>query len=112
MSSSATTRSARVDVDFLSGPKPTGTYQEPSEALAAEKALFGSSRLQRWFGRPPQHNCETAKKRPGPDFRGPAFFIPIANVTSVAERSADTAGATSTLQDISQWPHRSKPPAK
>jgi len=43
----------RVDVDFLSGPKPTGTFQEPSEALVAEKALFGSSRRQRWFGRPP-----------------------------------------------------------
>ncbi len=43
----------RVDVDFLSGPKPTGTFQEPSEALAVEKALFGSSRLQRWFGHPP-----------------------------------------------------------
>jgi len=40
----------RVDVDFLSGPKPTGTFQEPSEALVAEKVLFGSSRLQRWFG--------------------------------------------------------------
>jgi len=42
----------RVDVDFLSGPKPTGTFQEPSEALVAEKAQFGSSRLERWFGRP------------------------------------------------------------
>ena len=42
----------RVDVDFLSGPKPTGTYQAPSEALVAEKAHFGSSRIQRWFGRP------------------------------------------------------------
>jgi len=42
----------RVDVDFLSGPKPTGTFQAPSEAFVAEKALFGSSRLQRWFGRP------------------------------------------------------------
>ena len=42
----------RVDVDFLSGPKPTGTFQEPSEALVAEKDLFGSSRLRRWFGRP------------------------------------------------------------
>jgi sulfide:quinone oxidoreductase len=41
----------RVDVDFLSGPKPTGTFQAPSDALVAEKALFGSSRLQRWFGR-------------------------------------------------------------
>ena len=43
----------RVDVDFLSGPKPTGTFQAPSEALVAEKAIFGSSRLQRWFGRSP-----------------------------------------------------------
>ena len=43
----------RVDVDFLSGPKPTGTYQAPSEALVAEKAHFGSSRIQRWFGDPP-----------------------------------------------------------
>ena len=41
----------RVDVDFLSGPKPTGTFQAPSAALVAEKALFGSSRLTRWFGK-------------------------------------------------------------
>jgi sulfide:quinone oxidoreductase len=43
----------RVDVDFLSGPKPTGTFQEPSEALVAEKANFGLSRAQRWFGQLP-----------------------------------------------------------
>ncbi|MCB0864887.1 MAG: FAD-dependent oxidoreductase [Solirubrobacterales bacterium] len=42
---------ARVDVDFLSGPKPTGTFQAPSETLAAEKAEFGSTRASRWFGR-------------------------------------------------------------
>jgi len=41
----------RVDVDFLSGPKPTGTFQEPSAALVAEKAHFGASRIARWFGR-------------------------------------------------------------
>ena len=41
----------RVDVDFLSGPKPTGVFHSPSTALVAEKAHFGSSRLQRWFGR-------------------------------------------------------------
>jgi sulfide:quinone oxidoreductase len=41
----------RVDVDFLSGPKPTGTFQEPSADLVAEKVLFGSSREARWFGR-------------------------------------------------------------
>ena len=41
----------RVDVDFLSGPKPTGTFQTPSEALVAEKKRFGSSRLARWFGK-------------------------------------------------------------
>jgi sulfide:quinone oxidoreductase len=43
----------RVDVDFLSGPKPTGTFQAPSAALVAEKTHFGASRIQRWFGRPP-----------------------------------------------------------
>ena len=40
----------RVDVDFFSGPKPTGTFQEPSSALVAEKGVFGSSRRARWFG--------------------------------------------------------------
>jgi sulfide:quinone oxidoreductase len=41
----------RVDVNFLSGPKPTGTFQEPSETLVAEKERFGASRSARWFGR-------------------------------------------------------------
>ncbi len=41
----------RVDVDFFSGPKPAGTFQEPSEALVREKAHFRDSRLERWFGR-------------------------------------------------------------
>lgn len=40
----------RVDVDFLSGPKPTGTFREPSVALVAEKLDFGASRRNRWFG--------------------------------------------------------------
>lgn len=44
-------RVGRVDVDFLGGPKPTGTYQEPSAALVTEKEEFGSSRRARWFGR-------------------------------------------------------------
>ncbi|MGE0160746.1 MAG: NAD(P)/FAD-dependent oxidoreductase [Gemmatimonadales bacterium] len=43
-------RVARVDVDFLGGPKPTGTFRPPVEELVAEKAHFGSSRLERWFG--------------------------------------------------------------
>ena len=43
-------RVGRVDVDFFSGPKPTGTFQEPSVALVAEKEHFGSSRRLRWFG--------------------------------------------------------------
>jgi sulfide:quinone oxidoreductase len=41
----------RVDVDFLSGPRPTGIFQAPSAALVGEKILFGSSRIRRWFGR-------------------------------------------------------------
>jgi sulfide:quinone oxidoreductase len=43
-------RVGRVDVDFLSGPKPTGTFQAPSDALVAEKKHFGASRTARWFG--------------------------------------------------------------
>ena len=42
-------RVGRVDIDFLSGPNPTGTLQEPSAALVAEKQHFGSSRRARWF---------------------------------------------------------------
>jgi sulfide:quinone oxidoreductase len=44
-------RIGRVDVDFLSGPKPTGTFQEPSRVLVAEKQQFGASRRARWFNR-------------------------------------------------------------
>ena len=44
-------RIGRVDVDFLSGPKPTGTFREPSVALVEEKRDFGSTRRARWFGR-------------------------------------------------------------
>ncbi len=33
----------RVDVDFFGGPKPTGTFHEPSE--------LGAKRRARWFGR-------------------------------------------------------------
>jgi sulfide:quinone oxidoreductase len=42
-------RVGRVDVDFLSGPRPSGIFQEPSAALVAEKDHFGSSRRARWF---------------------------------------------------------------
>jgi sulfide:quinone oxidoreductase len=44
-------RVGRVDVDFFSGPKPTGAYQEASTALRIEKEHFGSSRRTRWFGK-------------------------------------------------------------
>ncbi len=44
-------RIGRVEVDFLSRPKPTGTFGEPSAALAADKQNFGSTRRARWFGR-------------------------------------------------------------
>ncbi len=43
-------RVGRVDVDFLSGPKPTGAYHEPSTALVAEKERFGATRRAAWFG--------------------------------------------------------------
>ncbi|MSO41509.1 MAG: NAD(P)/FAD-dependent oxidoreductase, partial [Solirubrobacterales bacterium] len=44
-------RVGRVDVDFLSGPKPTGAFQEPSSELVEEKKHFASSRRARWFDR-------------------------------------------------------------
>jgi sulfide:quinone oxidoreductase len=44
-------RIGRVDIDFLSGPAPTGIYQAPSVALRADKQHFGASRRARWFGR-------------------------------------------------------------
>jgi sulfide:quinone oxidoreductase len=43
-------RIGKVEVDFFSGPQPTGTFHEPSAAMRAEKDNFGSSRRARWFG--------------------------------------------------------------
>lgn len=43
-------RIGKVEVDFFSGPTPTGTYHEPSVAMRADKEFFGSSRRARWFG--------------------------------------------------------------
>lgn len=43
-------RIGKVEVDFFSGPTPTGNYYEPSVALRADKEQFGSSRRSRWFG--------------------------------------------------------------
>lgn len=44
-------RVAKVDVTFQPGQAPAGQFDEPSEALAADKAEFGTSRIRRWFGR-------------------------------------------------------------
>lgn len=43
-------RVGRVNVNFLSGPSPTGSFNQPSAALVNEKQHFGSSRRARWFG--------------------------------------------------------------
>ena len=42
-------RIARVDVDFFSGPKPVGIFNQPSEELRADKTQFGATRTARWF---------------------------------------------------------------
>ncbi|WP_158726409.1 NAD(P)/FAD-dependent oxidoreductase [Tomitella fengzijianii] len=44
-------RVGRVEVTFRSGEPPTGTFDDPSRALAADKARFGADRARRWFGR-------------------------------------------------------------
>jgi sulfide:quinone oxidoreductase len=43
-------RIGKVEVDFFSGPKPTGQYYAPSVALRADKEAFGAARRARWFG--------------------------------------------------------------
>jgi sulfide:quinone oxidoreductase len=43
-------RIGSVDIDFLSGPEKTGTFNPPSEAQMILKERFGSSRRERWFG--------------------------------------------------------------
>ncbi|MGV8839905.1 MAG: NAD(P)/FAD-dependent oxidoreductase [Bauldia sp.] len=45
-------RVGKVEVDFFSGPKPTGKHHDPSPALRADKDAFGASRRRRWFGLP------------------------------------------------------------
>jgi len=42
---------AKVDVTFVSGQMPVGGIEGPSSELAADKVEFGTSRIQRWFGR-------------------------------------------------------------
>ena len=43
-------RIGSVDIDFLSGPEKTGTFNAPSAEQMALKQSFGSSRRERWFG--------------------------------------------------------------
>jgi sulfide:quinone oxidoreductase len=43
-------RIGSVDIDFLSGPERTGTFNAPSAEQMALKESFGSSRRERWFG--------------------------------------------------------------
>ena len=43
-------RIGSVDIDFLSGPEKTGTFNAPSAEQMALKESFGSSRRERWFG--------------------------------------------------------------
>jgi sulfide:quinone oxidoreductase len=40
----------KVDVNFLRGESPAAERHDPSREYAAEKAEFGSSRRERWFG--------------------------------------------------------------
>jgi sulfide:quinone oxidoreductase len=42
-------RIGRVDVDFFSGPKPTGQYHAPAIESRVHKDHFGASRTARWF---------------------------------------------------------------
>ena len=43
-------RIGSVDIDFLSGPEKTGTFNAPSVEQMERKLRFGSDRRARWFG--------------------------------------------------------------
>ena len=43
-------RVGKVQSNFLGGPSPTAQLIEPSAETAAEKAAFGPTRRERWFG--------------------------------------------------------------
>jgi len=40
----------KVEANFLGGPEPTARLLQPSPEITAEKAAFGPSRRERWFG--------------------------------------------------------------
>jgi len=40
---------AKVEANFLAGPKPTARIVGPSRELAADKVSFGATRHERWF---------------------------------------------------------------
>ncbi|SDJ04483.1 sulfide:quinone oxidoreductase [Frankineae bacterium MT45] len=42
---------AKVDVTFLPGQAPVGSFAAPSPAAAQEKHAFGTDRIRRWFDR-------------------------------------------------------------
>ena len=41
---------ARIDINFLSYDTPVAKFSAPAPNLVAEKRVFGTSRLTRWFG--------------------------------------------------------------
>jgi sulfide:quinone oxidoreductase len=41
---------SKVEVNFLRGESPAAARREPSREYAAEKAEFGATRRERWFG--------------------------------------------------------------
>lgn len=43
-------RVGRVEVNFLSAPRPTGSFDRPTVGRARDKADFATSRYARWFG--------------------------------------------------------------
>jgi sulfide:quinone oxidoreductase len=42
---------AKVEVRFVQGEPPAGTFEAPSPELAQDKSGFGRERIRRWFGK-------------------------------------------------------------
>jgi sulfide:quinone oxidoreductase len=88
----------KVEVDFFSGPKPTGTYWAPSKDLRSEKDAFGSSRRARWFGQ--QSTTSAAAGQPAAQpRRGRRWFIALA-VIAVAALAAGVASGYADMAEL------------
>lgn len=83
-------RIGKVEVDFFSGPKPTGKFHGASSMMKDDKVAFGATRRRRWFGLPAIVAGLLALTMPGIAERARAATdTAVSTLTVAANGSAD-----------------------